>query len=173
MDKQTEYEIIDYLVTIGYYWMSAENPSCALTVHHLLTQLDVNDKKLLKRIDGLKSDCNNVRLQSDASVVSNMNNFQKLYIPESYKADSETKLLWVTTQVILNIFNCGDFEMGYTFLMELSQTWNLLYFNVIGILKKCDIKEELCDWLLCHTAMAADLLEETEMTLAGYKITKI
>lgn len=168
MDKQTKTNIIDSLVTVGYYWMSAENVSCALTVQDLLTKLNIKDKQLKKRIDGLKDDCHNIQMSNSSN-----KNFQKLSIPKEYEADEDTKLLWVTTQVLLNIFNCGDFEMGFTFLMEMSHDWQILYFNVITVLKKSQVKEELTDWLTMHFLMAADLNDSKELELAGYKIEKI
>lgn len=162
-NERTEY--IDKVVVIGYSWLSEENYQCPLTIYNLLTQLDLN-KKEKERVEGLKSDtlavCKNKEI---------LKNIPEIKIPTPCQTQ-EDKLLWIIITTIMNLFNSGNFEMGYMFLMEFADSWRDVYINVIPLLRGCDFKEEIIDWAMTHFFFAQDITGKDEFNRLGYKIVK-
>ena len=162
--EKTEY--IDKLVTIGYFWLGEENYNCPLTIYHLLKNLELN-KKEKERVDGLFSD-----IQSTCKRPDEIKDFKPLTIPAPCKSE-EDKLLWITLMTLSNLFNSGNFEMGYMFLMEFADSWRDVYINMIPLLRTSDFKDEIADWAMTHFFFTQDLLGKEEFNRYGYKIVKI
>ena len=168
MDKQLINDTISNLVTIGYFWIGDENPQCALNIYKLLKQLNNLTKAQQKKIDDLYHDW-----KSLFSVKYKEESFEIIEIPQTYKINDERKLLWISSQTIMNMIASANFEMGYMFLLEMSENWHELYINIIELIKKSEFKMSFSEWLTMHFLVALDINGSKEMELAGYKITKI
>lgn len=168
MEKELKDNIIANIVAIGYYWVSDENPQCALNIYKLLSKLKETTKSQKKKIDDFYHDWKAV-----FNAKYNEKSFDIVNIPESYSADDDTKLLYISSQVIMNLIASANFEMGYMFLLEMSQDWNELYINVLELIKKSEFKMPFSEWLTMHFLVALDINGSKDMELAGYKITKL
>lgn len=168
MTKEIKKDIIDNLVAIAYYWQGDENANCSLNLAKMLKSLKDITKGQSKKIQDLNDDwvaffSSRVK-QSD--IVLNP-------IPEKYNANDDLKLLYMSTQAIMNLISSTDYEMGYMFLTEMSSEWPELYINVINIIKNNEMKIPFSEWLITHTLVAFDILGKTEIEYAGYRITKL
>lgn len=168
MNNTLKDNTISNLVSIAYFWIGDENPQCALNIYKLLDKLDNLTKSQRKKIDDLYHDWNSL-----FSVKYHNTNFETVGIPKSYSADDDIKLLWISSQTIMNLIASANFEMGYMFLLEMSEDWNELYINVINLIKKSEFKMSFSEWLTMHFMLALDINGTSEMELAGYKIIKL
>ena len=157
-------DVINSIISVAYYWMGEQNKSCSLSIIKLLYQLKLTTVQG-KKVDDLYNDYNTI-------FKDNKTMHSTLTIPKQYDTD-EKQLMWVAGTVILNLFNSGNFELGYTQLMDMAIDWNDLYVYVINSLKQQPFKNEIADWLVTHMLMAYDLLGQKEIESLGYKIQKI
>lgn len=166
MTKEQKTEYIDKLVTIAYFWLSEENYGCSYSIYNLLKKLELN-KKEEKRVEGLKTDTITMGKEK-----FKINEVKEIIIPSPCNTD-EKKLLWITLTTLMNLFNSGNFEMGYMFLMEFAETWNDVYINIIPLIKCSEFKNEIIDWAATHFFFAKDILGKESFELYGYKIEKL
>lgn len=162
--QKTEY--IDKLVTIGYFWLSEENYTCPYSIYELLSNLKLN-KKEKDRVEGLKTDTITMGKEKFST-----NEIEKINIPNPCNTD-EKKLLWITLMTLMNLFNSGNFEMGYMFLMEFTETWKEVYINIIPLIQGSEFKDEIINWAMTHFFFAKDIINKESFELYGYKIKKI
>lgn len=163
MTSEQKTDKINEIVMIGYYWLSEDNFHCAQNINELLKQIPMNSIQK-KRAQELESDIKTMA----ASKKFDLSLINPIKLTET---DEETKLLKVSSLSIMNLFNAGNFEMGYTFLFEMSEDWPILYQHVIEMLKKFNFKNELVKWALTHFLFAKDIAGE-ELSVGGYKIIK-
>jgi len=165
MTNSVKTDIILSLVSIAYYWMGEQNQQAAEAVTCLIKQLDVDDK-MKKKISDLDKDIHTFfHCPADYEIPIHVK------IPEN--KDEEHKVLWVSGVCLMNLFKSGNFELGYTMLMDMSINWNELYKSVIDTLKNNnDIKNELGSWLMAHFFMACDLLGTNEIKMLGFTVKK-
>lgn len=164
MTEQEKLDKINEIVMIGYYWLSEDNFHCAQNISELLKQIPMNTKQE-KRIKELESDIKTMATSKkfDLSLIA------PITLPES---DPETKLLNVASLSIMNLFNAGNFEMGYTFLFEMAEDWPILYQRVVSMLQKFNFKKELIEWAITHFLFAKDIAGNDDFNVGGYKIIK-
>jgi hypothetical protein len=168
MNKELKDNIISNIISIGYYWISDENPQCSINIYKLLNKLNTLTKSQRKKIDDFYHDWNAL-----FKVKYNEKEFELINIPNNYSSNDDLKLLWISSQTIMNLIASTNYEMGYMFLLEMSQDWNELYINVIELIKKSKFKLPFSEWLIMHFLVALDINGTKDMELAGYKITKL
>lgn len=168
MTEQIKIDSIESLVTIAYYWIGERNPQCAYSIIKLLEKLELS-KKSAKRLDDLTSDFKT--FFNGINHTFDYDTFEEIDIPNNINSEEE-KLLWISGITILNLISSGNFELGYTMLMDMSINWKELYIYVVNSLKKQPFVNMFSEWLITHFFMAYDLLGEKEMSMLGYKIIK-
>lgn len=159
---------IDVNVSIAYFWLNEGAHQLSYSVYSLLDSIkdEITDASALDRIEGLGSDIevmNKSEKASGAKVINLTENIMELHtpkIPEGYSTTLELKILWITLESILNLFNYGAYELAFMMLMEISEEWNLVYQLIIPNLKKTPMIEPLKDWSKMHLYFAIDLYGE-------------
>lgn len=167
LSNQQVFEKIDKITTIAYYWLGEDNFQCAQTICGLLNHLDLTRREF-NRVNELQSDIKTMAKSKNKS----LDGIEEIKIPPAC-VSKEEKLLWISINVLMNLFNSGNFEMGYLFLTELSEDWNMLYINIIPVIKASSFKTELADWAVEHLFFAVDILGKDDFEAYGYKIEKI
>lgn len=168
MDKQLTNDTISNLVAIGYFWIGDDNPQCSLNICKLLQELNNLTKAQKKSVDDLYHDWKALFLTKYKE-----DKFEVIKIPKNYTSDDERKLLWISSQAIMNMIASANFEMAYMFLLEMSQEWNELYINVIDLIRKSEFKLSFSEWLTMHFMLALDINGKKDMELAGFRIEKL
>lgn len=160
-------QVIDRMVTEAYYWIGDQNAQASLSIARWLSQLTLS-KKMKERVEGLFSDWRNIMGSKYKE-----SDFPEIPIKVKDDANEELKLLWIASNVIMNTFTSGNYEMAYTTMMECCEDWPELYLSVLSMAKKSDIKENLAEWLIVHMLFACDLMGEKSIEIAGYRLSKI
>ena len=159
-------QMIKSMITVGYYFLTDEQPHASLCIYKWLSKLTIINTKLKKELDNFHNAWKTTfqdKKESDFEIPPINDNGD----------DEEQKLLYVAAQIIMNVLSIGDYEMGYMHLVEWSEDWPLLYIQVKEMIKKSSFKMSFTEWLMGHTFMAFDILGEKEFQSAGYSIKKI
>lgn len=165
MNNTLKNDIVSSLVSIAYYWMGEQNPQATWSTLKLLQSLELSGKTL-KKVDDLESDFKTFFKTNGEEFIE-----MEVVIPND-KDTEEKKLLWIAGVSLMNLFKCGNFELAYTMLMDMSLNWESLYTSVVNTLKNQDFKNELAQWLMTHFYMACDLLGTDEINMLGYTVKK-
>lgn len=173
-------DTIRSLKTICYFYINEKNASFSLIIIKYLKQLRLQGK-LNQEINNLESDWKTIFHSFSINDEDKLFTKEEIYeiekntnpnIPNKYLSNDESKLLYITTQVLVNVFKSGQFEIGFQNLMEISCNWTEIYAQVIGILRNnFDISNELGIWLMQHFFVAVDLNNKSTFEFGNYLIT--
>ena len=159
-------EIINTLLPIGYYWLGESNPHATLTICKWLETMSMSPKTKGK-LTALRKNWNvTFEGRSESEFQIPMPDVLKFY-------DEEKRLMWITTNIIMNMIAVGAFEMAFMNLCDIANIWNDFYLVMLDMIRKSKEKTAFCEWLMMHTMTAFDIVGEKDMTFLGYEIKKI
>ncbi len=168
MDALVRTENIDRIVMMAYYWLSEDNYNCACNLHSLLSKLKLNSQEK-KKVEDLGSDIKNMATSKKVE----LSLIELIDFPENIKKMGEDmKLLHVAVLSIMNLFNVGNFELGYTFLMEMADGWTELYTSILPMIKESPFKDQLVEWALTHFLFAKDIAGNAPLSIGNYVVVK-
>lgn len=162
MDKRAKEVIADSIISMGYYWMGEENRQAAESIKCILNQLHI-EESLIKRKEDFESDF--------VSVFGTPDVYDEIHMPEGKCEDQN--YMWAAGICLMNMFKSGNFEIGYSMLMDIAEESDDTYAYVISSMKnEVELKNMVSEWLMQHFFMACDLLGRDEIKMMGYTISR-
>lgn len=165
IDSRARKEIIKILKNVIYFWIDEGNGNTSLYIYRLITEnlhLTIPQKNKMDEIKKTWDNC--FKGQVDEKMI------QPTEIPKQFNKDEDDRLIYVSTQIVVNLFNADFFQWGYSTLMDLYQYSDEIYILTIPLLKKLEHYSELKSWLLFHALVATDISGELKMEEQGYQV---